>query len=398
MLEASQSAIPASDTRKTKILIADDETDIRRLFAFVFRDAGYEVLTARDGAEALRMAQQQTPDLLLLDVMMPEIDGLEVCWRLRDIPETAHLPIIMISAKGQVPDKVSGLHAGADDYLVKPVSTDELLARVAVVLHRTQQGAARSQEPRRARVIGFIGAKGGVGTTTTVLNAGTLLALQRKSVIAVEMQPVYGTFALHLRWHGGENLSHLVNRELDEINDRAVKARLYAPFSGLRVLYGPQKAQEFCDLDAGRVSAVIERTASMAEYVLLDLPTGATAANQAAAKACDLVIVVMESEPTCLYCAKVMIELLRIWGIVGALVGVVLVNRSGLPGNVGLRDLGVQLGSEIIGIVPFANDVSVGAAQNGLPMVLFKPDHNVTAAFKEMVHRLTAEPLMGLRI
>ena len=88
------------------------------------------------------MAQQQKPDLLLLDVMMPEIDGLEVCWRLRDNPATAHLPIIMVSAKGQVPDKVSGLHAGADDYVVKPFSPRELVARVRARLRRRAQADA----------------------------------------------------------------------------------------------------------------------------------------------------------------------------------------------------------------------------------------------------------------
>lgn len=380
-----------------KILIADDDPDLLRLFRFIFQKAGYDVVTAVTGTEALNKAQSEKPDLLILDVIMPEIDGLEVCWRLRDIPETAYLPILMASAKGQVPDRISGLHAGADDYIVKPVNTDELLARVAALLGRVERAAAQRYKVERGKVIGFIGAKGGVGTTTAVLNFATLLAQQRKSVIAVELQPNYGTFALQLKWYGGENLRHLVEREPNQLSEKIVGARLQAISPRLKILYGPQRTEEFGDLDATRIEVILEKIAPMADYILLDLPRGVSDANRVAAKMCDLVVVVMEFEPACVQSAKITLNILQSWDILGGLVSIMLVNRSGLPGGMSLRDMSTQLNCEILGLAPFAGEIIAGAIAQGLPMVTFRPDHAITAAYREMANRLVLDTLVGMR-
>jgi len=388
----------ATEKSKLKILLVDDEPELLRLVKFVLQTAGYQVITAMNGAEALSKAQSERPNLVILDVMMPEISGLEVCWRLRDIPETADLPIIMVSAKGEVPDRVTGLHAGADDYLVKPVSPDELLARVVALLNRTRRVQPPTHAQERGRIWGFIGAKGGVGVSTLALNVATLLAQQKKSVIAVELQPNQGTFAVQLKWRGGENLRHLLQRDLGLLNARAIAARLYPTFTGLRVLYGPQSVEEFGDLDPAHVAPLIEKLSQMADYLLLDLPYGASEANQTATRACDLVIVVMEAEPSALHCAKLQLDLLKSWDILGALVGIVLVNRAGAPGSIGLRDINQQLNSEIIGIVPYAGELVPLAIAQGLPMVAFKPEHGITAAYKEILRRLSAETLIGIRV
>lgn len=386
------------DVPKRKILIADDDPDVLRLFRFIFQKAGYEVVTAVTGTEALNKARSEKPDLLVLDVMMPEIDGLEVCWRLRDIPETAHLPILMASAKGQVPDRVSGLHAGADDYIVKPVSTDELLARVAALLSRVRRAAALRYKADRNKVIGFIGCKGGVGVTTAVLNFAALLAQQKKSVIAVELQPNYGTFALQLKWHGGENLRHLLAREPNQISEKAVSARLQAISPWLRILYGPQSIEDFGNLDAERVGVILEKLTLLADFVLLDLPPGVSDANRAAAQICDLVVAVMEFEPTCVQSMQTTLRILQSWDVLGGLVGALLVNRSGLPGGMSLRDMNAQLNCEIVGVVPFAGEIIAGAVAQGLPLVAVRPDHAITAAFREMVNRLAADTLVGIRV
>jgi DNA-binding response OmpR family regulator len=388
---------PLQATEKQKILVVDDDPDVLRLVKFVLHTAGYQVITATNGAEGLSKAQSEQPRLVILDVMMPEISGLEVCWRLRDIPETAHLPIIIVSAKGEVPDRVTGLHAGADDYLVKPVSADELLARVVALLSRTQRAKSPVRAPERGKIWGFVGAKGGAGVSTLVLNLATLLAQQKKPAIAVELQPNQGTFATQLKWRGGENLRHLLRRDLAYLDARAIGARLYPTFTGLRVLYGPQQVDEFGDLDAEHVAPLIEKLGQMTDYLLLDLPYGASNANRAAAQACDLMIVVVEAEPCALQCAKAQLDLMKSWDILGALVGIVLVNRSGTPGSVSLRDINQQLGSEVVGIVPFAGELAPLAIAQGLPMVVIKPEHGITASFKEILRRLTADALIGIR-
>jgi DNA-binding response OmpR family regulator len=118
-----------------RILIVDDEPSVTDLLAYNFRRAHYEVDVAADGGTALRLAREAAPDLILLDLMLPEIDGLDVC---RELRKTSDVPIIMITARGEEMDRVVGLELGADDYVCKPFSVRELLARVKAVLRRTQ--------------------------------------------------------------------------------------------------------------------------------------------------------------------------------------------------------------------------------------------------------------------
>jgi len=122
-----------------RILIIEDELAMRTALADLLTAEGYRVLTADNGEVGLRRALEEKPDLLLLDIMMPRLDGLSVCAELRRL---AHdVPVLMLTAKGQIEDRVNGLDAGADDYLVKPFSTEELLARVRALLRRRKHKA-----------------------------------------------------------------------------------------------------------------------------------------------------------------------------------------------------------------------------------------------------------------
>jgi two-component system response regulator MprA len=127
-----------------RILVVDDDPEILSLLKRGLAYDGYEVDAAKDGAEALAKARDSEPDLVVLDVMMPGLDGIEVSKRLR---QASQVPILMLTAKGTVADRVSGLDSGADDYLVKPFSFDELLARVRALLRRSQ--------PREGEVLRF---------------------------------------------------------------------------------------------------------------------------------------------------------------------------------------------------------------------------------------------------
>jgi two-component system phosphate regulon response regulator PhoB len=123
---------------KPKILVVDDEPDALELIAFNLKNAGLEVLTAENGDQALRLARSQLPDLILLDLMLPEVDGLEVCKILRRDAATSAIPIIMVTAKAAEMDRVLGLELGADDYVTKPFSPRELVLRVKNLLRRRQ--------------------------------------------------------------------------------------------------------------------------------------------------------------------------------------------------------------------------------------------------------------------
>ncbi len=134
-----------------KILVVDDETVLVETIAYNLEQAGYQVITAADGASAIQAAHRETPDLIILDIMLPEMDGIEVCRQLRRESNTATTPIMMLTAKGDEIDKVVGLEVGADDYVTKPFGRRELLARVRALLRRMDYPApAAGEQPAPA--------------------------------------------------------------------------------------------------------------------------------------------------------------------------------------------------------------------------------------------------------
>ena len=121
---------------REKIILIEDEADILEVIQYNLTREGYKVLTSKDGEQGLAKVRKEAPDLVLLDLMLPGLDGLEVCKKLKEDPVTRPIPIVMVTAKGEVSDIVLGLGIGADDYVVKPFSPKELLARVKAVLRR----------------------------------------------------------------------------------------------------------------------------------------------------------------------------------------------------------------------------------------------------------------------
>jgi DNA-binding response OmpR family regulator len=129
-----------------KILVVDDEAVLVETIAYNLEQSGYQVITAADGVSALEVARKESPDLIVLDVMLPGMDGVEVCRQLRREDRTATVPIIMLTAKGDEIDKVVGLEVGADDYVTKPFARRELLARIRALLRRVDYPSASTEE------------------------------------------------------------------------------------------------------------------------------------------------------------------------------------------------------------------------------------------------------------
>ena len=119
-----------------KILIAEDEADIRALIEFTLKFAGFDVVSAKNGLEALEAAQAELPDLILLDVRMPQMTGYEACEAIKSDPDTRHIPVVFLSAKGQEKEILAGLEAGATEYLLKPFAPDELARRITELLEQ----------------------------------------------------------------------------------------------------------------------------------------------------------------------------------------------------------------------------------------------------------------------
>lgn len=139
---------------RPKVLIVDDEADLLKLLEFNLQQGGFDTCTASTGAGAVERARAERPDVVLLDLMLPDIQGTEVCRQLRQMPETSDVAIVMVTAKGEEIDRVVGFELGADDYVVKPFSPRELVLRVKAVLKRSGRTASAPEEPRDVLELG----------------------------------------------------------------------------------------------------------------------------------------------------------------------------------------------------------------------------------------------------
>ncbi len=163
-----------------RILIVDDDVDTLRLVGLMLERQGYEIRTANNGAQALVSAKADRPELIVLDIMMPDMDGFEVTRRLRADPATAGIPIAMFTAKGQLEDKVAGYDAGVDEYLTKPIHPAELNARIKALLTRSAKPKAITKPiattPTNASsILAVMSARGGLGASTVAINLAVSL-------------------------------------------------------------------------------------------------------------------------------------------------------------------------------------------------------------------------------
>ncbi len=142
-------ADPSFELSSGTVLLVDDEEDLLELLSYALRREGFDVLTAQDGAEALRVAKAERPDLVVLDIMMPKMDGIETCQRLREEANLRLVPILMLTARGEERDEILGLDAGADDYLTKPTSPNLLVSRVRALLRRSERAEAATTSQLR---------------------------------------------------------------------------------------------------------------------------------------------------------------------------------------------------------------------------------------------------------
>jgi len=214
-----------------KILIIDDDLDTLRLVGLMLQRQGYQISAATNGQQGLDKAFEEDPDLILLDVMMPDMDGYEVTRRLRQNPSTMETPILMFTAKTQLDDKVTGFEVGANDYLTKPTHPAELQARVKTLLSRVSEKKGEDGSRRdetRGYVIGVLGARGGLGVTTLAVNLGAGLHTRTKSeVIVAEMLPGQGALALDLGVTNSKGLVDLLSlSKLSEITRDSVRESL----------------------------------------------------------------------------------------------------------------------------------------------------------------------------
>lgn len=370
-----------------KILIVDDDPNALRLIGYALQRQGYEIVIARDGQEALDKAQSEEPNLIILDVMMPTIDGYEVLRRLRANPSLARVPVILFTAKSQVDDKISGFEAGADDYLTKPVTPAELTARVRALLLRASYTAPVAV---RATVIGFLGVKGGVGTTSVALNVAVALSQQDKSVMLIECQPYTGTAARQMGLHPRSTLASLGRLEAEAIDRPSVQACITKHHTGVRVIAAPLKPEaDTQPITPPHAQALIKHLDDLAEIVILDLGSQLTPTVRQLLGRCDHVVCVTEAEEIALGLTKTLLHEEEIPGVRSdALISVVVVNRVRMAVALTRPDIEKMLEQELLAFFPPAPELFRQGAREGQPAIVMQPDGLHADMFRQLAKLL----------
>ena len=373
-----------------KILIIDDDVDTLKLVGLMLERQGYRIAVASNGLLGISKAGNERPDLILLDVMMPDLDGYEVTKRLRADPNLAHIPVIMFTAKSMVDDKVAGFEAGVDDYLTKPTHPAELTAHVKAVLTRSVQAKAVPVE--RARVVGFLGVRGGVGTTTLALNVSVLLQQADHEIILAEINPGRGTLALELNLSKPVGLGNLLSRSLKDIHLRSVETELISHRSGLRLLLAsPHPHDSEMEQAVPQVEAVVSNLASMCTTLVLDLGAGLRPYVKPVLKSCDRVIVVFEPiHPTNIICRHLMDDL-EASGFSRHRVSVALVTRERTSLTVPWQQIEADLGTDVAGIVSPAPEQAHQASQSGNPVVLMHRDSLISDQIRKLADNVASQ-------
>jgi DNA-binding response OmpR family regulator len=376
-----------------KILIVDDEPQNVKLIGLMLQRRGYEIVAARSGTQALAKAQTENPDLVILDIMMPGMDGYEVCRQLRAGPNTASLPIIMFTAKTTVDDKVAGFQAGADDYLTKPIHPDELVSHVEAVLSRSARRQLEEPSPMRAKVLGFLGSKGGVGTTTLAVNVAVALTrgtTKGKQVVLADMRSgmAASSIQLGLRHRGG--IMRLLDQQVERIEARMVDAQLEEHKTGVRVLSGqiepPGVAMQ---VSPAHAEAIIQHLGGMADYLLLDLGVGLGVANRRILPDCDHVVVTIEPHRVALTLAQALLDEMTLsLHLARHRISVVLINKAHSAATFTKDLIEGLLQHELAGTVTPAPELAFQAAEQGTPMGITQPTSLVAQQFRTIAEYL----------
>lgn len=375
-----------------KILIIDDDLDTLRLVGLMLQRQGYQISAATNGQQGLDKAFEEDPDMILLDIMMPDMDGYEVTRRLRQNPSTMETPILMFTAKTQLDDKVIGFEVGANDYLTKPTHPSELQARVKALLLRASEkkssGAVQAKNENQGFVIGVLGARGGLGATTLAVNLAAGLHSRTKSeVIVAEMLPGHGALALDLGLTAVQGLTDLLSAgKLSDLTRDRVREALTHHSSGLKMLLASDRPRDMHLISqTANYEAIVSRLSGMARFVILDLGAGLQPFSEKIIPHCNEILIVLEGVPNTIIVTKSLIDDIVGLGFSAKNVNSILNNRVRSDTQLPSSQVQVKLDHEIIGTLTPAPELFVQATRIQSPAVLCQPESLTSRQITKLV-------------
>jgi DNA-binding response OmpR family regulator len=364
------------------ILVVDDDPAGRRLTQYMLSSEGHEVITASNGIQGLQVATQQSPDLVILDVMLPGLDGFEVCRRLRTQAKTAATPIIILSGKTQSSDHDTGIKMGANEYLVKPVDRKELIATIERLL-----GEAEKITETKGKLIAFIGTRGGVGTSTITLNVAVALQKAGKSAILLDLNPSYGALAEMTGLKTERSISGLFKDASGTIDVEELKVFFEQHSSGFRLLWCESYPEESDKYHPDDIKALCYELERLGDYVIADVPASPNDNAIAVLTVADSIILIAGTGKESPDRINASVARLKRFGVNEENIKILAIDRAGNEDE-SLEILSSTPGSlPLVGAVRLCKDECAEAEQQGTPVILSAPSSGIA----EDIHTLTSK-------
>src|SRR5215207_5931732 len=379
----------------TRILVVDDSPINLKLISAALMPVGYEIVTAQNGREALQRVEGIAPDMVILDVMMPELNGYEVCRRLRQRANLGHLPIMMLTANDSLEERINGLEAGADDYMSKPFDVSELQARVKALLRR----AAPAQPPatRQGKVIAVFSLRGGIGVSTLATNlAAGLAQLWGQPTALVDLVLASGQSALMLNAPLRHTWADLAEASVGEIDGDLLDNVLLSHPCGTRVLAAAVRPEQSELISAEKVAHVISLLKERYEYVVLDLPHDFSDTTLAGLDAADQVLLLLAPELASVRATACADDVFEHLDYARDRVALVL-NATFERGGLARKDIETTLKRPIAMALPYMPEPLVSAINRGVPPVLDPAQKAAGAVFEELALFVSKEAQRSTR-
>ena len=373
-----------------KILVIDDDPETLKFLTLILSRMGYQVLTAKDGIQALDMAHSENPGLIVLDVMLPGLDGYEVARSLRRHPETALTPILMFTVKSLVEDKLAGYEAGVDIYLTKPVHPVELQANIKALL--AQKKARTDVLAKQGYVVGVLAPKGGLGVSTVALNLAIIYHQNHHAkVIAAEMRPGQGSWAQELNFANPVGLANLLRMNPTEITPSIVEEQLVSTLYGVRLLLASNTSKDVEYISAlDQYESVVEQMTVLVPLVILDIGTNFHPAYDVLTELCNEIILVTEPQPVALKQARTLVDELRTRSFgSGRALTVVTVNRTRAEITLPVSQIEQILKTPVALGFPPATELAYMAATRAAPIGLLQPEGIIAQQFSNLAGNLS---------
>jgi len=380
-------------SKPVRILVVDDDKTMCELLRLVLSKDGHEVILAQSAEEALMKVSQRVPQIVITDVVLPQMDGIALCRKLRERPETSHLPIIIMTAKDETKDKVLGFEAGADDYLVKPFDPEELKYRVRNLLARQVAVPAEQKISARApgKTIVFFGSKGGVGKTSIASNLALTMQrrAQSKKVALFDADFAFGDIAARLNLPTTRSILDLA-RNADNLDAELVQQVMIAHSSGLRVLLNPVNPVEAELVLPDHVKKVMALIKCLYDLVIVDCQSSYDERMLAVLDNADLVMLVVTPEIGPIKNARQFLEVAEDLGIPSDKILVVL-NR--FDSNVGIdrEEIERTFKHKIAFHMASAGRAITQSTNQGTPLVIAQPNHPFSLQISQMADHLTKQ-------